>query len=132
MLGFLSSFSFVQGLIGGNASAVGVDLGTETLRLAQVHADPENPELIAAASRDVPPGVAEEPVAYADFCTGALKELWREGNFAGRKAVLGVPSTMMHLLHLRLPKLDAGGMQAALAFEAAGKLPFDPVAGILR
>lgn len=132
MLGLLSPFSLVQDFFGASASAVGVDLGTETLRLAQVQADPESPELIAAASRDVPPGAAEEPVAYAEFCANAIKELWREGRFEGRKAVLGIPSSMMHLLHLRLPKLEAGAIPAALAFEAAGKLPFDPVAGILR
>jgi len=132
MLGFLGSFSFMQGLVSSSAAAVGVDLGTETLRLAQVEPDPDGPELVAAAARDVPPGAAEEPVAYSDFCAGALKELWREGRFSGRRAVLGVPSSMMHLLHLRLPKLDAAGMQSAMAFEAAGKLPFDPVAGILR
>ena len=132
MLGFLGSFSFMQGLVGGPSAAVGVDLGTETLRLAQVEPDPDVPELVAAAARDVPPGAAEEPVAFSDFCAGALKELWREGRFSGRRAVLGVPSSMMHLLHLRLPKLDAAGMQSAMAFEAAGKLPFDPVAGILR
>src|SRR5690606_27955694 len=66
------------------------------------------------------------------FCATALKELWREGQFTGRKAVLGLPSSMMHLLHLRLPKMDAAAMQTALTFEAAGKLPFDPVSGILR
>lgn len=132
MLGLLSPFSLVQNFLGASASAVGVDLGTETLRLAQVQADPESPELVAAASRDVPPGAAEEPVAYAEFCASAIKELWREGGFEGRKAVLGIPSSMMHLLHLRLPKLEASAIPAALAFEAAGKLPFDPVAGILR
>lgn len=132
MLGLLSSFSFVQDLLGTSAAAVGVDLGTETIRMAQVRPDPESPELIAAAARDVPPGASEEPVAYAEFCAEALKELWREGRFEGRKAILGMPSTMMHLLHLRLPKLDSSAIQTALAFEAAGKLPFDPVAGILR
>ena len=94
MLGLLSSFSFVQDLLGHRPAAVGVDFGTETIRLAQVRPDPESPELIAAAARDVPPGAAEEPVAYAEFCAEALKELWREGGFEGRKAVLGMPSSL--------------------------------------
>ena len=132
MLGLLSPFSFVQDLLGPSAAAVGVDLGTETIRLAQVRPDPESPELVSAAARDVPPGATEAPAAYAEFCAEALKELWREGKFEGRKAVLGMPSSMVHLLHLRLPKLDPSAIQNALAFEAAGKLPFDPVAGILR
>lgn len=111
---------------------IGIDLGGDTIRLAQLRDFNGQPGLVAAASRDVPSYASADPAAYAEFAAESLREMWREGGFAGRRAVIGLPGHCQHWLHLRLPKLDPAQISDALKFECVGKLPFDPHAALLR
>lgn len=111
---------------------IGIDLGGDTIRLVQLREFNDQVGVVAAASRDVPSYASTDPVAYAEFVSESLREMRREGNFAGRRAVLSLPGDLQHWLHLRLPKLESGQIADALKFECAGKLPFDPHAALLR
>ncbi len=114
------------------ASPVGIDLGSDMLRLLQLRDDEAGPSIVAVAQRDVPPYAADNMASYAQFVGEALRELWREAGFVGRRAILGLPGDRQHWLHLRLPKLDANQLGETLKFECAGKLPFDPQGAVLR
>lgn len=128
MLGFVQSW-FKPG-----ANPIGVDFGTDTLRLAQVELDAASGEfrLVAAASADVPPHVRNDPTARLAFFAETTRELLGSGGFRGRKAVLALPAAAMFVQHLRMPRLDDTEIKKALPFEAAGKLPIDPSFAILR
>lgn len=131
MLGLFNAFAPTQ-FFTGSAAPIGVDLGMESIRLAQVAPGRENPQLIAAASTDVPSYLAADPVAYAESLTRTLKDLVRGARFQGRKVILGLPSPLVHLLHLRLDKTDPESLRHTLPAEVAGKIPFDPVSAMLR
>jgi type IV pilus assembly protein PilM len=125
--------SFVQSWFKPGANPIGVDFGTDTLRLAQVELTAGGEfHLVAAASADVPPHVRTDPAARLDFFTETTRELLSSGGFRGRKAVLALPAASMFIQHLRMPKLDEAEMKKALPFEAAGKLPIDPSFALLR
>lgn len=113
-------------------SPIGVDLGADSLRMIQLADIATAPRLVAAASRDVPTFAAADANAYAEFAGEAMREMIRECDFSGRRATLGLPAHQQHWLHVRLPKHDAGQMAEALQFACAGKLPFDPLAAVLR
>ena len=124
--------SFVQSWFVPGANPVGVDFGTESLRLAQVERINGDYRLIAAACADVPLSLRSNPTERMAFFSRTLKELWAKGNFRGRRVAMAVPATDMVLQHLRLPRMSEEMLQKALPWEARGKLPFDPAEAMLR
>ena len=123
---------FVQSWLKPGANPIGVDFGTDTLRLAQVELVNGEFRLVAAASADVPPHVRHEPSGRLEFFAQTTRELLATGGFRGRKAILALPAASMFIQHLRMAKMDEGEIKKALPFEAAGKLPIDPSFALLR
>ncbi len=136
MLGFVQSW-FAPG-----PNPIGVDFGTDALRLAQVEAlrdadggggaSPREYKVVAAARADVPGHVRNDPIARAEFFARTVRDLVSQGNFRGRKAVLSLPAALMTIQHLRLPKMDDAALRKSLQWEAQGKLPYDPTRAVLR
>ncbi len=125
--------SFVSNLFARASNPIGVDFGSDCLRLAQVApAGAGEYKLIAAASADVPNHVRHDPAGRINFFVETTKELLAGGKFRNRQACLGLPASMMFIQHLRMPKLDAEGMKKALPWELRGKLPIDPSHALLR
>jgi type IV pilus assembly protein PilM len=124
--------SFVQSWFSPATSPIGVDFGSDCLRMAQVELIGGEHHLVAAASADVPPHVRNDPAARFAFFGQAVRDLLAQGNFRGRRVILSLPASLMHIQHLRLPKMDDEALKKGLAWEARGKLPFDPTQAVLR
>ena len=125
--------SFVQNMFARSVNPIGVDFGSDCLRLAQVApAGGGEYKLIAAASADVPNHVRHDPAGRINFFVETTKELLTSGKFRNRQACLGLPASMMFIQHLRMPKLDPEAMRKALPWELRGKLPIDPSHALLR
>lgn len=124
--------SFVQGFLAPKCNPIGIDFGSDCLRLAQVQRTGAETKLIAAAHADVPPHVRHDPVARLNFFTETVKELIPQGKFRSRQAVLGLPASSMFIQHLRMAKIDDDAMKKALPWELRGKLPIDPTHALLR
>src|SRR4051812_35288722 len=106
--------SFVQSWMAPKCNPIGVDFGSECLRMAQVSMTGGEPRLVAAASADVPSHVRHDPGGRANFFVEAVRDLLSLGKFRGREAILGLPASQMFIQHLRMPKMDAEGMKKAL------------------
>ncbi|HSU66767.1 MAG TPA: pilus assembly protein PilM [Tepidisphaeraceae bacterium] len=125
-------FSFVQNWFTPSTSPIGVDFGSDCLRLAQVEQVGDEYQIIATAAADVPPHVRNDTAGRSAFFTQTIRDLLVQGGFKGRKVVLNLPASMIHLQHLRVPKMEDEALKKALAWEARGKLPFDPSHAVLR
>ncbi|HZL37351.1 MAG TPA: pilus assembly protein PilM [Tepidisphaeraceae bacterium] len=124
--------AFMQSWFAPGANPVGVDFGTDCLRLAQVERVNGDFRLVAAACADVPSHVRNDPFGRLTFFSETLRDLWTTGNFRGRRAVLALPAASMFIQHLRIPKMDEDALKKALPWEARGKLPMDPTQALLR
>jgi len=124
--------SFVQSWFSAASSPIGVDFGSDCLRIAQVEQSDKEYRLVAAASADVPQHVRNEPAARFAYFGETVRELLTQGSFRGRRVVLNLPASMMYIQHLRLPKMDDEALKKALVWEARGKLPIDPTQAVLR
>jgi len=125
MFGFLKTLAT-------NASPIGVDFGSDCLRMAQLQVIDGEPRIVAAASADLPAHVRNDPAARASFFVETTKDLVAQGKFKGRQVVLAVPAAQMFIQHLRIPKMDDEALKKALPWEARGKLPIDPTQAVLR
>jgi type IV pilus assembly protein PilM len=123
---------FVQNWFAPVPSPIGVDFGTETLRMAQVDLVDGEYKLVAAASTDVPANVRSDPAARSAFFAEGLRDLLASGNFRGRKAILSLPASLMYIHHMRMPRIDDESLRKALPWELRGKLPIDPSQALLR
>lgn len=124
--------SFVKKWLGAKANPIGVDFGTDTLKIAQVAQVNGEWRLEAAASADVPSHVRQDVHARMHFFAEAIRDLIAQSGFVGRSVALSLPAASMFIQHLRLPKMDDEAMKKALPWEARGKLPIDPSHAILR
>ena len=116
----------------GDARPIGVDFGTDSLKLAQVAMVDGEPKLIAAASIEVPGHVRHSVAARMAFFMESVRDLLLQGNFQGRQVVLALPAASMLIQHLRLPKMDDATLKKTLPWEVRGKLPIDPSAALLQ
>ena len=123
---------FVQNFFAPKCNPIGVDFGSDCLRLAQVQNAGGEFKLIAAATLDVPSHVRHDPNARLNFFVDSVRDLLVQGKFHGRQAMLGLPASNMFIHHLRMPKLDPDAMKKALPWELRGKLPIDPSHAQLR
>lgn len=123
---------FVQNWFAPRANPIGVDFGSDCLRLAQVQFSGTEHRLIAAASADVPGHVRHDPAARLAFFVETTRDLLAQGSFRGRQAILSLPASLMYIQHLRVPRMDEDAIKKALPWEARGKLPIDPSHALLR
>jgi type IV pilus assembly protein PilM len=124
--------SFVQNWFSQRANPIGVDFGTDCLRLAQVQLVGNDYRLVAAASADVPAHVRHNPAARLAFFVETTRDLLAQSDFRGRQAVLALPASSAHIQHLRMAKMDDAETRKALPWEARGKIPIDPSGALLR
>jgi type IV pilus assembly protein PilM len=111
---------------------IGIDFGSDSLRLTQVACENGEHRIVAAATADVPSHVRGSTAARLEFFTHAVRELLGQGGFRGRQAVLCLPGWSMFIQHLRLPRLGDEETRKLLPFETRGKIPIDPSQAILR
>ncbi len=112
--------SFVRSFFRARANPIGVDFGSDSLKLAQVAPAGKEWKLLAAASADVPLHVRRDPAGRQHFFVETTRELLSSGGFSGREAVLALPIASMFLQHLRLPKMDEDALTKAIPWERAG------------
>lgn len=125
--------NLVQNWFKAGANAIGIDMGSDALRMAQVERVNGEYALVAAASATLPVEIARgDWAARMDFFATNARRLLTEGNFRGRRAVLALPASIMAIAHLRMARIDDAELKKALPWEAAGKLPFDPSQALLR
>lgn len=124
--------SFVQSWFAPKANPIGVDFGSDCLRLAQVQWVGREYQLIAAASADVPLELRQDPARRLAWFVETTRALLAQGRFRGRAAVLALPAAWMHIQHLRLPRMEEAALKKALPWEARGKLPIDPAQALMR
>ncbi len=124
--------SFVQNLFGPRMNPIGIDFGSDCLRLAQIQVDGDHHKFFAGASAEVPAFAKEDFDSGLDFFAEAVPELLKQGKFKGRQAVLSLPASLMHIRHFRLPKMDDESLTQSLQQAARGKLPIDPANALMR
>lgn len=122
----------VKKWFGPKPNPIGVDFGSDSLKLAQVALIDKEWRLVAAASTDIPDHVRHEPIARMSFLVQATRDLLAQGGFTGRNAVVALPAASMFFQHLRLPKMDDDALKKAIPWEARGKIPIDPNHALLR
>ena len=111
-------------IVKGRVLPIGIDLGSNCLKLAQLSETDDSYDLIAAGAADIPLELQDNFNARIHFCEKAIRRLLRTNGFRGRQGVLSVPADATFVHHLKIPKRPPDQIHEAILAELAGKLPF--------
>ncbi len=109
-------------------SPIGVDIGSQSVKLLQFNADRRR--VIDAARREF-----SAPMDSKDRVPGlasAIRAARESRNFRGREAVLALGGRELFVQNIRLPKAAPGETEKLLRQEAAGRLPFPATEAEIR
>jgi Tfp pilus assembly PilM family ATPase len=123
MLGFLKNHTY----------PIGVDLGNDALKLAQLGSNGSNGSNVNAVSLIV--GSSESRPAYIQagssdwqrWAVEAIRKMMTTYKFKGRDVVAAMPAGDVFIDHMKMPKTSEDKLQEAIFSKIKQKLPFDSV-----
>lgn len=115
----------------GPASYVGIDVGSESVKVVQLRKERERAVLETYGELKSPRYFQKEgPAARGGFLAhldqnvaDLLTDIFREANVTSRRAVFGIPSTASFITVVRLPLLKTEEIASAIPFEAKRYIP---------
>jgi type IV pilus assembly protein PilM len=105
-------------------TAIGLDIGTSSVRAAQVSLSKGGPVLERFGQVALPAGVVRDgEVVDPDAVGDAIKTLWAQAKFSQKDVVLGVSNQKVVVRLVDLPWLPADELRASLKFQVADLVP---------
>ena len=105
-------------------TAIGLDIGTSSVRAAQVTVSKGKAVLDRFGQVALPPGVVRDgEVVEPDAVGDAIKTLWSQAKFTKKEVVLGVSNQKVVVRLVDLPWLPADELKSSLKFQVADLVP---------
>lgn len=110
-----------------DALPIGLQIGSDAVRMAQVQSRGKEMELLAIgtaslAGKDGPGGNPAAP-GQAAAIAQAISELVKSKPFKGKRCVLSLPAETVFIQHVKIPKVRPEQLPQVLRMELKGKLP---------
>ncbi len=106
------------------SSVIGLDIGTSSVRAAQLSATKGSVRLDALGQVALPEGaVRDGRVMDQPTVTQALRDLWKHSRLTGKRIALGVASSRVIVRQVDLPWLPPAELKQSLAFSVGDWLP---------
>lgn len=110
--------------LGSSQSAVGLDIGSAHVRVAQVKATGSGYVVNAYGRADVPVGaVADGEILDAPAVSSAVKEAWRRAGAKGKSCNVGVSNQRVIVRLIELPFMDRAELESAIQYQAQDYIP---------
>jgi len=105
-------------------SLLGLDIGTGSVRAAEVSTKTDPPTMERFASVSLPRGaVTGGEISDLDAVTVAVKELVAKGRFSVKRTAIGIANQKVVVRQIDMPAMDEGELQGALQFQAQEYIP---------
>jgi type IV pilus assembly protein PilM len=110
--------------VGSGTPLIGLDVGTDRVRVAQVRASGSGVALTAYGSAGVPMGaVAEGEILDPDAVSSALRELWRRTGVKGKEVAVGVSNQKVVVRLIDLPFMERAELEGSIKYQAQDYIP---------
>lgn len=118
----------------GKMLPIGVDLGSSTLKVAQLRYLDDLTELVAATAAELPLAARKDSRARLDFLTDRLREVVRNKTygFKGPQCILSLPAAETFVQHVRVPRMSPEDTAKAVRLELQGKMPWAVHEAVIR
>jgi Tfp pilus assembly PilM family ATPase len=106
---------------------IGVDLGNDCVKLAQLANGTEETHLIAGQYVNRPADVTAGTARWQRWAVEVMREATDSGPFKGRDVIAALPAGDVFIDHFRWPKKFDGRIEDAIFAKIKQKLPFEPL-----
>jgi Tfp pilus assembly PilM family ATPase len=106
---------------------IGVDLGNDCLKLAQLANGSEDTLLIAGQYVNRPADILAGTARWQRWAIEVMREAAHQGHFKGKEVVAALPANEVFIDHIRWPKKFDGAIEDAIFAKVKQKLPFEPL-----
>ncbi|HSW01365.1 MAG TPA: pilus assembly protein PilM [Sedimentisphaerales bacterium] len=106
---------------------IGVDLGNDCVKLAQLANGTEETHLIAGQCVNRPADVTAGTARWQRWAIDVMRESTASGQFKSKDVVAALPASEVFIDHLRWPKKFDGKIEDAIFAKIKQKLPFEPI-----
>lgn len=108
-------------------SAVGLEIGTFSIRVAEISSTNIPPSLLHFAEYRLPKGaVVDGEISETDEVAETLKQIWSKEKFGSTNVVLGVANPKVLVRQIELPYMDDAVLKGAINFQAQEYIPIPP------
>jgi Tfp pilus assembly PilM family ATPase len=107
---------------------IGVDMGSDSLKLAQLEVTRQEVTLVAADFAPRPEDVEAGSAAWQRWAIETISQLAADGDYRGRDVIAALPPSEISVEHIKLPNVDwdnLGGADAETISRIKQKLPFN-------
>jgi len=109
---------------GSSQTAIGLDIGSEHVRVAQVKAAGSSYTLVGYGVADMPMGaVTDGEIMDASAVASAVKEVWRRSGIRGKSCCVGVSNQRVIVRLIDLPFMERSELQSAIQYQAQDYIP---------
>ena len=118
--------------IGSQPIPIGLDIGTDHVRAAQVKSSGGNFVLSGYGRVDIPMGaVVEGEIVDQAAVSTAIKELWRRSGVKGKDVAIGVSNQKVVVRLIDLPYMERDELAGAIQYQAQDYIPIPVEEAIL-
>ena len=114
------------GLARTGAYSIGVDVGSDNLRLAQLAENGKGIKLIAGRSRNRPADIEPGTSAWQRWAIQTVKLFTANGDFRGKDVTAAIPPSDLFIDHVRISKTNEKKLEDVAFSKIKQKLPFEP------
>lgn len=104
---------------------IGLDIGTSSLKMIQLHDDGDRPAVLAAMSAEIPLPT-DDPDARRAAIVQHVTESLRKHPFQGQRVVSSLSMTDFQMKNIRLPKMPPEELHSAIEFETQDRFGLEP------
>lgn len=111
-------------LLGKRNTAVGIDIGSRSIRAVKLQKGRNKPRLVALGSISVPKGaVSGGEIIDPGVVSESLADLFRKTGIRDREVILGVGNQRVIVRLIELPYMDPKELRSAITFQAQDFIP---------
>lgn len=108
----------------GGRGAIGLDIGSSAVRVAQLSGGKDNPSLTGFGQVALPQGaVVDGEIRDAGAVSEAVAQLWKRAKVKNKSAVIGIANQRVVVRQVDVPYLEEKDFRTALPFQAADFIP---------
>jgi type IV pilus assembly protein PilM len=111
---------------------IGLDLGSSSLKMAQIENSDNKLELMAAKSVEIPLKYHDDPSRRLGIQAEKIRHLMKSGGFKGQKAILSLPAAFTSIRQVKIPMSMADNVDEAIKTELNGQLPYSVEDAVIR
>jgi type IV pilus assembly protein PilM len=110
--------------LGGSSAVVGLDIGTDHIRAAQLKQTGHGHTVASYGRVPVPLGaVVDGEIVDVDAVAGAIAQLWKRSGFRSKDVSVGVSNQKVVVRLIDLPYMERSELAGAIEFQAQDYIP---------